>query len=254
MLKTISLKNKIVISAAMFIAIVMLVTAAFSFSAFTPAKAASEDQPTKKTINVSGTGTVNASPDIAYVTLGVVTENKVAKTAQQDNANAMSKVIALIKNSGVKSEDIKTVNYSIYPKYDYNKNTGESNIVGYRVTNSVQVTVRDIDKAGSIIDLAAGSGVNTTSNISFGLSDYDRVYNEALKQALEAAKLKAESMAGVFGIKLGVPVTINENGGYSPVYSYSGFEKAATDAGGATTPVQAGTMEIKANVSVVYEY
>jgi len=253
MSKAISLKNKMVISAAVLTALVMLTVASLSFSAFTPVKAADENQPTKRTLNVAGSGTVSTSPDIAYVTLGVVTENKDAKVAQQDNAKAMDKVIALIKNSGVKSDDIKTVNYSIYPKYDYNKDTGESRIIGYTVNNSVQVTVRDITKAGSIIDLAAGSGVNLTSNISFGLSDYDKTYNEALKKALEAAKVKAESMAGVYGIKLGVPVTINENGGYGPVYSNMGYTKAE-DAGGVATPIQAGTMEIKANVSVVYEY
>ena len=254
MLKAISIKNKIVISAAVLMALAMLTAAALSFSAFVPVKAADEDQPTKRTLNVTGSGTINTSPDIAYVTLGVVTEDKDAKIAQQDNAKAMDKVIALIKGSGIKSDDIKTTNYSIYPKYDYNQNTGESRIIGYTVNNSVQVTVRDITKAGSIIDLAAGSGVNLTSNISFGLSDYDKIYNEALKKALEAAKIKAESMAGVYGIKLSVPVTINENGGYNPIYSNTGYAKAEAAFDGAVTPIQAGTMEIKANVSVVYEY
>lgn len=253
MLKAISIKNKMVITTAVLMVLAMLTAAVLSFTAFTPVKAADENQPTKRTLNVSGSGTVNASPDIAYVTLGVVTENKDAKTAQQDNAKAMDKVTALIKSSGIKSDDIKTVNYSIYPKYDYIKDTGESNITGYTVNNSIQVTVRDITKAGSIIDVAAGSGVNLTSNISFGLSDYDKFYNEALKKALGAAKVKAESMADVYGIKLGVPVTINENGGSSPVYSNMGYAKAQV-ADSAATPIQAGTMEIKANVSVAYEY
>lgn len=253
MFNSISIRNKIVISAAMFMVFIMLVMAALSFSAFTPVNADTENQPTKRTLNVSGSGIISVSPDIAYVTLGVVTENKNAKVAQQDNAKAMDKVIALIKGSGIKNNDIKTVNYSIYPKYDYNQNTGESSIIGYTVNNSVQVTVRDITKAGIIIDLTADSGVNLTSNISFGLSEYEKFYNEALKKALETAKLKAQSMADVFGIKLGIPVTINENGGYGPVYSNQGFAKAM-DESSAPTPIQAGTMEINANVSVVYEY
>lgn len=253
MLETVSIKNKIIISAAIFMALVILTMAALSFSAFTPANAENENQPTKRTLNVTGSGTVIASPDIAYVTLGVVTEDKDAKTAQQDNAKAMDKVIALLKAAGIKSEDIKTVNYSIYPKYDYNQSTGESKIIGYSVNNSVQVTVRDITKAGSIIDLAAGCGVNITSNISFGLSDYDKFYNDALKKALEGAKQKAQSMAGVYGIKLGIPVTINENGGYTPVYNYPSYAKA-DGAAGAPTPIEAGTIEVKASVGVVYEY
>ncbi len=254
MVKAISIKNKIFIAAAGLVVLAMLTMAVLSFSAFMPVKAAADDnQPTKRTLNIAGTGTVSTSPDIAYVTLGVVTENKDAKVAQQDNAKAMDKVIALIKGSGIKSDDIKTTNYSLNPKYDYNQNTGESKIIGYSVNNSVQVTIKDITKAGSVIDLAAGSGVNLTSNISFGLSDYDKIYNDALKKALAAAKLKAESMAAVYGVKLGIPVTINENGGYAPVYNGPTFVGKA-DAGEAATPIQAGTMEVKANVSVTYEY
>ena len=217
MLKAISIKNKFVISAAILLALAMLTMAVLSLSSLTPVRAAGEDQPTRKTLNVTGTGTITTSPDIAYVTLGVVTENKDAKTAQQENAKAMEKIVGLIKGSGIKNEDIKTVNFNMYPKYDYNKDTGASGIIGYTVNNSVQITVRDIAKAGGIMDLAADSGANITSNISFGLSDYNKYYNDALKKALEAARVKAEAMAGVYGIKLTVPVTISENGGYSPI-------------------------------------
>ncbi len=253
MLKAVALRKKILVSAAAFMAIALLAAAILSLSALTPVKAASEDQPTKRTVNVSGEGTVNASPDIAYVTMGVLTENKDAKTAQQNNAAAMDKVVALLKSSGIKSEDIKTVNYTISPKYDYIQSTGESRITGYSVNNSVQVTVKDITKVGSLIDLAAGSGVNLTSNISFGLSDYEKFYNDALKKALEAAKKKADTIAGVYGITLSLPVTISESGGYSPVYSFGGYAVKA-DMAAPATPIQPGNMEIKANVNVVYEY
>lgn len=253
MFNAISFRNKLAISIAVLMALVLLAVAVMSFSAIIPAKAAADNQPTKRTINVTGTGTIKATPDIAYVTIGVVTENKDAKIAQQDNAKAMDKVVASIKALGIKSEDIKTVNYSISPKYDYNKDTGESSIVGYTVNNSAQVTVRDITKAGSIIDLGADSGVNITSNISFGISDYDKYYSEALKKALDSAKIKAETMAGAFKIKLGTPVTINENGGYNPTPIYNRYE-VKSDAAMASTPIQAGTMEISANVSLVYEY
>lgn len=254
MLKAITFKNKLSISLAIIMAMVVMTMAVLSLSSVFPARAAEGNQPAKKTINVSGSGTITVSPNIAYVTLGVITENKDAKAAQQDNAKAMDKVVAAIKNSGIKSDDIKTVNFSINPKYDYNKDTGESSIVGYSVNNSVQVTVRDITKAGGIIDLATDSGVNATSNISFGLSDYGKYYNEALKKALEGAKLKAETMAGVFKIKLGTPVTMSENGGYNPAPIYNGYAAKAADEAMASTPIQAGSMEITANVSLVYEY
>lgn len=254
MLDKLNLKNKFFTAAALLVAAAVLF-AVLGSSGYSPVKAATENQPTKRTINVAGQGTITVSPDIAYITLGVVTEDKDAKAAQRSNAVAMDKVVAQIKLAGTKSEDIKTMNYSINPKYDYNKLSGESNIVGYSVNNTVQVTVRDITKSGTIIDLAAESGVNTSNSISFGLSDPDKYYNDALKKAVEVAKKKAEVMAGTFGITLKMPVTINENGGYTPVYNYTSYDMKAEMAGAAApTPVQSGTMEIKANVSLVYEY
>lgn len=253
MVKAMALKNKFVISAVILLALAMLAMAVMTLSS--PVKAADENQPTKKTLNVTGTGTVNASPDIAYVTLGVVTESKDAKTAQQENAKAMDKIVASMKAAGIKSDDIKTINYNMYPKYDYVKENGTSKIVGYSVSNSVQVTVRDVTKAGTILDLASESGANVASNISFGLSDYNKYYNEALKKALETARSKAETMAGVYGIKLTVPVTVSENGGYNPVYYGNiAYAKADMAAERVMTPVEAGSIEVNANVSVSYEY
>ena len=213
-----------------------------------------QNRPAQKTLNVSGQGTVYTTPDIAYVTLGVITEDKVAKIAQQSNADCMSKIVASIKSLGIKAEDIKTVSYSIYPKYDYNKDTGESKIVGYTVNNSIQVTVRDISKAGSVIDAASDSGANISNSISFGLSDYEKYYNEALKEAVKAAKTRAETIADVLGVALKSPLTITENGGYEPVRGYGAYDDMYLKAQAAPTPVEAGTITVKANVSMVYEY
>ncbi len=247
------LKSKLLIAAAALLTAVLLITAAAGLSGFVPAKAADE-QAAKRTINTSGSGKISASPDIAYISLGVVTEDKNAKTAQQNNAKAMDKIIALIKGAGIASDDIKTTNYSMYPKYNYVKDTGESSIIGYAVNNTVQVTVKDIAKAGNIIDIAASSGANVTNSISFGLSDYEKYYNEALKKAVTAAKNRAQTMAGALGITLKTPVTVTESGGSMPVYNYKSYEMAAADGGVASTPVQAGTIEVTANVSMMYEY
>lgn len=247
------LKSKFLTAAALLVAAALLF-ALLGSSGYTPVKAADENQPTKRTINVSGQGIVNAAPDIAYISLGVVTEDKDAKVAQSTNAASMDKVVSQIKAAGIKAEDIKTVNYNIYPKYDYNKTSGESRIIGYSVNNTIKVTVRDISKTGAMIDLAAQNGINTSNGISFGLSDTEKSYNEALKKAVEAAKAKAEAMAGIYGITLKMPVNITENGSYAPVYSYSAYEAKADMNGVATTPVESGTLEIRANVSLVYEY
>lgn len=236
----------------------LLAAAAFAVMVFglygnAPAKALDE-KPDKRTINVSGQAKVNASPDIAYVSMGVITEDKDAKIAQKANAAAMDKVIASIKSLGVKNDDIKTVNYSIYPRYDYDKSTGVSKIIGYTVNNSVSVTVRDLAKTGGIIDSAADSGVNVSSSISFGLSNYEDYYNEALKNAVLAAKKKAGTIADALGVKLTAPISVNEGGGYSPLMNYISHDMRAAEMTSAATPIQAGSLEITANVNVTYEY
>lgn len=247
-------KQKFLLTVAVLICSVILI----GFASALPWKAEAESQTNvqadKKVLNVSGEGTVYASPDIAYITLGTVTEDKIAKTAQQKNADIMAEVVAKIKAAGIKSEDIKTVNYSIYPRYNYIEKTGERQIIGYSVTNSIQVTVRDINKTGSIIDLASSSGANTASSISFGLSDYDKYYNEALKKATEAAKGKAKVIAETMDIYLKSPVSITENGGSQPIYNYGVSYDLAKAAEASPTPVQSGNITVRAGISITYEY
>ncbi len=255
MLNNILSRNKALIIAFLIITVMVIAAVAPSFSSRTFAQDEKTEEAAKRTLNVSGYGKVIVVPDIAYLTLGVITEHENAATAQKDNAAAMDKVISTIKSAGIKDEDIRTTNYSIYPKYNYIKETGEQRIIGYTANNSIQVTVRDTSKVGEIIDLASKSGVNITSGISFGLSNYDEYYCEALKNAVENAKKKAETMASAFGIVLGVPASMTESGGYapSPVYRYKADYAVAEEAS-FSTPIQSGTIEVSANVSLSYEY
>ena len=249
---TINYKSKFLTAAVVFLATVLVIAGIAGIMGAFPSNAET-DQTNRNTINVTGNGKVSASPDIAYISLGVVTEDKVANTAQQNNAKAMDQIISKIKGLGIAAEDIKTVGYNIYPKYDYIKETGESNITGYTVNNTVQVTVRDIKKTGNVIDVASANGANITNGISFGLSDYEKYYNQALKSAVTAAKKRAETIAGALSINLKKPVTVTENGGSAPVYNYRSYDLKA-DAASVATPVEAGTIEVSASVSMVYEY
>ncbi len=251
MIQTLSVKNKIMM-AVLLLTAVALFTAALGLFASVPVQAA-EEAADKRTINVTGQSKVSASPDYATINLGVVTEDKDAKVAQKANAESMDKVIAAIKALKIADEDIKTVNYSIHPKYDYYKETGESRIIGYTVSNTVSVTVRDLTKTGSVIDAAADSGVNTSSSISFGISNYEDYYNTALKNAVLAAKKKAGTVADALGVTLKAPITVNEGGGYNPLSNYAVYDMRAEGVSSAT-PIQAGSMEISAYVSIIYEY
>lgn len=225
--------------------------------------AAGEERAPQRVITVSGQGTVKVSPDVAYITLGTVTEDKDAKTAQTRNAQIMEKVVNAIIASGVSKDDIKTVNYGILPKYSYpepipgsGEKSREPQIVGYTVNNSIQVTVRDTKKTGSIIDIAAAQGANASNNISFGVSDYDKQYNEALRLAVGNAAAKAKIIAESLGLSIGVPASISESGGlyYPPVWT--GYDSAYVKGMGSAeaTPIHPGTLEVKANVTITYNY
>ncbi len=250
MTQAFTIKSKLTL-VALLLAVATLTVVAFGLYGNMTAQA-EEEAKDKRTMSVSGQARVTASPDFATINLGVITEDKDAVVAQKANATAMDKVIASIKASGVKAEDMKTVNYSIQPKYNYNEVTRQSNIIGYTVRNSVNVTVRDLTKTGSIIDAAAQSGVNTTSNINFGLSNYEKFYNEALGKAVIAAKKKADTIAEALGVELIAPISVNEGGGYSPLSNYAVYDMKA--ASSSQTPIETGSLEITANVSIIYRY
>lgn len=208
-----------------------------------------------RTINVTGDGEVTVTPDIAYVYLGVVTDKPTTIEAQTANSTAINNVINAIKMQGIKDEDIKTINYNISPKYDYDKNTGNSSIVGYTVSNTLTVTVKDISKAGQIIDTAVKNGANISNSISFGVSDYAKYYNLALVNALLNAQGKAQAISNFFNIKLGIPSKIIENSSGIPnSYPVPYNDKVAAPESSASTAIQIGTYKVKANLSLVYEY
>jgi len=226
----------------------------------------------KSTISVSGNHKIKVSPDIAYISIGVQTFSKEPAAAQKENKTKMDKVFKKLEALKIKKEDIKTIDYNISPRYEWQniekKNPdgtittkGESILIGYDVNNIIQVTIRNLDIVGNVIDMTVDEGINKANSIYFGLSDEKKneKYLEALKKAVENAKAKAQTMADVFGIKLGKPFSISESGSYMPEpVMYRGYsEKAMDSAAGAvepTTPISAGEMEISSTVNVVYQY
>lgn len=213
-------------------------------------------QTQQKTLSVNAEGTVKVKPDMAYINVGVQTENQSSKTAQQENATKMNKVMQTLKQLKIAEADIKTTQFSIYPMEAYSEKDRRSYVTGYRVVNTVEVTIRDISKVGAVIDAVAANDANTVSNIRFTVSDPDRYYLEALAKATDKAKAKADVLAKQFGIKIGVPSQINEaGGGYNPpvIYSTMDMYKAGVEAAPATA-ISTGELEIRASVGLVYSY
>lgn len=206
-------------------------------------------------LTANGTGKVTIKPDIAYIEMGVMTINKDAQKAQEDNKNTMSKVLTKLKSMGIEDKDIQTSTYNIYPQYSYQND--KQTLEGYQVENMVKVTVRNIDKVGDILDAVAKEGINRTYGISFGLLDTDAAYKQALQKAIDNARGKADVMAKQAGVTLKKPVAIYEGSAPQSVYQYEKRVGVAYDMGeearASSIPISSGELEIEANVTVVYE-
>jgi hypothetical protein len=205
---------------------------------------------TQNIVSVNGVGTVTVKPDIAYINVGVETEGKDAAAAQTDNAVKMNAVMEALKKAGINDEDIKTVQYSIYDRYNYLDN-GEKDKY-YVVNNMVKVTVNDVTKVGDVIDAVAGAGSNSISSIQFGISNEEVVYQEALKLAMTSAKLKATAIMSTFDQTPGMPARVSETSYFSGAVRME-MNAVMADAK-MSTPISTGELTITANVSVDYNY
>ena len=172
-------------------------------------------------IIVSGTGTVTMPPDEAIVYLGVETRSEDAVTAQQSNAEKMKQIIAALKKSRVGTDNIETMSYNMYPiranydMYPVSEKPDEQGITGFVVSNQLRVTIKDIDKVGEIIDNAVEAGVNQVNGISFTLSEQTQsnAREQALKNAVIAARQDADILAGALGVKITDVVEVSTSGG-----------------------------------------
>lgn len=209
-----------------------------------------DDTVAYNTVSVSATGTIEVMPDIAYVTAGVVTQDADATKAQSDNSEKMNALFDALKAAGLTEDDIDTTGYSVYPMYNYDNNTGKSQIYGYEVRNTVRITVQDLTRVGEIIDLAGKSGANTDFSIQFTLEDKDAHYNDALTKAMEEAKAKADTLATAGGFTIVSVLSVSEGSySYYPVYEYAAAAEADN---GSRTPVSAGELDVSATITVVY--
>lgn len=202
-------------------------------------------------ISVSGTGEASGAPDLALIDLGVSAEAKTVEEARDTAAEAMNDVLDAIKDDGVADEDIQTRQFRIEPEYEYPD--GERVLTGFRVTNIVQVKVRDLDRVSQVIDDvadAAGDVVQVQS-LSFTIDEPEALRAEAREEAMADARAKAESLADLAGVKLGEPLSINESIVGVPPMPY--LEAAPAGRGGAeVTPIEPGELEVSVSVDVLY--
>jgi len=201
---------------------------------------------------VTGEGKVSVVPDVAVLNLGVEAQAETVTEAQQQAAEAMEAVMAVLDEQDIAKKDIKTQYFSIYPVRRWDN--GKETLIGYRVTNMVTVKIREMDNTGVIIDAVAEAGGDYTriNSISFTVDDPTDYYEEAREMAMEDAKDKAEQLAKLAKVDLGKPTYINETGAYIPVPREYYVESAPVPAPVPTTPISPGETEIRLTVQVVY--
>ena len=203
----------------------------------------------KPTITVPGTGRVSVEPDIVSLRLGVSIQRESAGQAREDAASTMSAIIDAILGQGVARRDVRTALVTLGPVTDYSE--GGPRIVGYQLLNSVEVTLRDLEKAGALIDAALGAGASTLDSLEFRLEDPAAAEEQARVLAVENARARAATIARASDIKLGKVVSVTESergsGGGPIPYARAMAMEAKAD-----TPVEAGTQDISVAVTVTF--
>jgi uncharacterized protein YggE len=204
---------------------------------------------------VTGRGEVSAVPDIVNLRLGIEAEEVSVAEAQTKATAAMDDVMAALIASGVAEKDIQTQYFSIRRVTRWDRETEQEVVVGFRVTNMVTATIRDVDAAGTIIDAVAEAGGDLVriDSIDFSIDDPSDYYDDARVEAMADAKDKAERLADLAGVTLGKPTYISEGAqAAAPVFEKVAVIEFEEAVGAAPTPISPGEMEISLTVQVNY--
>jgi uncharacterized protein len=193
-----------------------------------------------RTVTVTGTGSVESVPNRAGLSVGVSSDAATARAALAANADKAANVIEALRAAGVAKVDLQTTDVTVSPRWD---DRGRQN--GFTAHCSVRVDVASVTRAGAILDAAVGAGATETSGPSFDRSDRSELYRNALRAAFADARGKAATLAGEAGASLGAVQRIEESPGVQPMPLFAAARESAT-------PVEPGTTEVQATVTVTF--
>lgn len=201
-------------------------------------------------IVVNGHGVVETVPDMATISMGVVSEAKTAGDAMAKNSDALAAVLKQLATAGIESRDIQTNNLSLSPRWDNRSSSvsGQPKINGFIATNTVSVRVRDLAQLGGVLDAVVQNGANSFHGLSFGLQDMEPAQNEARVAAIKDAMAKAQLYATAAGVELGDVVSISDGAVRSvgPVMMEADMMRSMA------VPVAQGELSVTADVTVVF--
>jgi len=210
-------------------------------------------KPPRPSIRVTGEAVVTANPDEARIEIGVLSQAESAQAAATQNAQRLDSVLNDLRRILGASADIKTISYSVSPNYRYPKEGGKPTIVGHTAQNVVRVKIADLALVGKVIDTATQSGANTIQRLQFTLKDERKSQAEALSQAALIARAKADSIASALGLKVLRVLLVQESATAVPLAQERVFAMARADAPSPPTPVEPGTIDIRAVVTLTVE-
>lgn len=217
--------------------------------------APSEGNGQQKGIQVSGEGKVTAVPDVVSLQLGIEAQDVTVARARAKASEAMNQVMTALTANGVARNDIKTRTFSIQRVIEYDSRVGKPIMAGYRVINTVTAKIRDVDKAGLVIDAVAEAGGDLTrfDGISLTVDNPQSFMVEAREKAMTDAKAKAKQLADLAGVTLGKPIYIAESGQQPTPLAFSEARLAAPIPTPSPTPISPGEIEVTRSVYIVYQ-
>ena len=203
------------------------------------------------TLSLSAYGETRVAPDMATISLGVMTQAPTAVEAMRQNAARMTQVIAALTRQGIAERDIQTSNLNLSPQYDYVENQ-PPRLRGYQASNQVTIRVLDMNRVGSAIDAVVSAGSNQINGISFGLQDPKKAEDAARREAVEALQAKASLYSGALNKRIIRLVNLSEGGGYSAPQPVLMLAMARMEKD-SSTPVSGGELTVRIDVTGVYE-
>ena len=203
------------------------------------------------TLNLSGIGRVNISPDQATINFAVVSEAATAQEAMQANARQMTQVVAALRRAGISEREVQTSGLNLSAQYDYVQNQSPK-LRGYQAQNQVTVIITDLSKVGHTADAVVSAGVNQIDGITFGLKDPSTAENEARQLAVRDLQAKAALYAQALGKPLAGLQNLTEEGGYRPEVRPMMARVALPSASSDSTPVEAGELTVEVRITGVY--
>lgn len=205
-----------------------------------------------RSISVTGQGEASGKPDQAEVSAGVQTFAETVVGASRANQAALARILEALDEQGIAENEIQTANYNIWAEQNYNEQE-KGRITGYRVSNVVNVKIREIGKTGEVLAAATDAGANSINGIHFSVADTDALELRAREAAMADARARAESLASLAGVELGEVLTISTSTAPDyPTPFMSGRTLEMADTGAPVPGIVPGQQSVSVQIHVTF--